>query len=63
MELTLIEKTGQTRIKVSKAKYTQYESVIQGYCVLYGGRKERETARYIYYIIDADILSRGLNAR
>lgn len=63
MELMLIEKENKTRIKVSKTQYPKYASVIDGYMLLYGGRKERETARYIYYIIDADILSRGLNAR
>ena len=60
MELTLIEKEGRTRIKVSKAQYPKYASVIDGYILLYGGRKERESARFVYFIVDADIIARGL---
>jgi hypothetical protein len=60
MELTLIENEGRTRIKVSRAKYPIYASIIDGYILLYGGRKERESSRYVYYIIDADVMARGL---
>lgn len=60
MELTLIEKENKTRIKVSKAQYPKYASVIDGYMLLYGGRKERESTRFVYFIIDADVLTRGL---
>lgn len=60
MELALIEKEGRTRIKVSKSQYPKYASVIDGYMLLYGGRKERESSRYMYFIIDADLLARGL---
>lgn len=60
MELMLIEKENKTRIKVSKAQYPKYASVIDGYMLLYGGRKERESSRYVYFIIDADVMARGL---
>ena len=60
MELTLIENEGRTRIKVSKVQYSKYEPVINGYILLYGGRKERESSRYIYFIIDAYVMARGL---
>lgn len=60
MELTLIENEGRTRIKVSRAQYPKYASVIDGYMLLYGGRKERESSRYVYFIINADVMARGL---
>lgn len=60
MELTLIENEGRTRIKVSKSQYPKYASVINGYMLLYGGRKERESSRYVYFIIDADVMAMGV---
>ena len=60
MELTLIEKERRTRIKVSRAQYPKYASIIDGYMLLYGGRKERESSRYVYFIIDAEVMARGL---
>jgi hypothetical protein len=59
MEMTLIEKTGQTRIKCSIKAYPRYAAVIDGYITLHGGRKERETSRYVYYIVDADLMNKG----
>lgn len=58
MEMTLIEKTGQTRIKCCLKAYPKYAAVIDGYIALHGGRKERETTRYVYYIVDADLLNK-----
>ena len=60
MELMLIEKGNKIRIKVSKAQYPKYASIIDGYMLLYGGRKERESSRYVYFIIDANVMARGL---
>ncbi len=54
----MIEKTGQTRIKCCLKAYPKYAAVIDGYIALYGGRKERETTRYVYYIVDADLLNK-----
>lgn len=59
MELTLIEKTNQTRIKVSLKKLLQYERIIRAYIQMHGGREERRTTRYVYFIIDADIIYKG----
>lgn len=56
MELTLIEKTNQTRIKVSLKKLPQYERIIRAYIRVHGGREERRTTRYVYFIINADII-------
>ena len=58
MEMTLIEKTGQTRIKCSLKAYPMYDAIIDSYIAMHGGRKERETKRYVYYLIDADLLSK-----
>ena len=57
MELTLIEKTNQTRIKVSLKKLPKYERIINAYIAAHGGCEERRTRRYIYFIICANILS------
>ena len=59
MELTLIEKTNQTRIKVILKKLPQYEHVIMAYILTHGGREERRTTRYVYFIIDADVICKG----
>lgn len=59
MEMTLIEKTGQTRIKCALRAYPMYAAIIDSYIALHGGRKERETLRYVYYLIDADLLSKN----
>jgi len=56
MELTLIEKTNQTRIKVSLKKLPKYERIINTYIRVHGGREERRTTRYVYFIINADII-------
>ena len=58
MEMTLIEKTGQTRIKCSLKAYPMYAAIIDSYIAMHGGRKERETKRCVYYLIDADLLSK-----
>ena len=58
MEMTLIEKTGQTRIKCSLKAYPMYAAIIDSYIAMHGGRKECETKRYVYYLIDADLLSK-----
>lgn len=57
MEMTLIEKTNHTRIKVSLKKLPQYERIINAYIAAHGGCEERRTTRYIYFIICANILS------
>lgn len=59
MEMTLIEKTGQTRIKVSMKKLPQYERIIKAYILMHGGREERRTTKYAYFIVNADLLYRG----
>ena len=57
MDMTLIEKTGQTRIRCDRKAYPHYAAMIAGYIALYGGRRERESTRYIYFIVDADIIN------
>lgn len=59
MEMTLIEKTGQTRIKVSLKKLPQYERIIKAYIQMHGGHEERRTTKYAYFIVTADLLYRG----
>lgn len=59
MELMLIEKTNQTRIKVSIKQLSLYSSIIMGYISIYGGYEDHRTSKYVYYIIDANILSIG----
>ena len=56
MEMTLVEKTNQTRIKVSLKKLPLYERIIKSYIRAHGGREERRTTRYVYFLIDADII-------
>lgn len=56
MELTLIENTNQTRIKVSLKKLPQYESIIKAYIAAHGGREERRTTKYAYFVVDANII-------
>lgn len=58
VELTLIENTNQTRIKVSLKKLPQYERIIKAYIAAHGGREERRTTRYVYFIVDANIIYR-----
>lgn len=58
MELTLIENTNQTRIKVSLKKLPQYERIIKAYIAAHGGREESRTTRYVYFIVDANIIYR-----
>lgn len=48
MELTLIEKTGQTRIKVSLKKLPKYARIIGAYIQAHGGYEERRTAKNAY---------------
>lgn len=48
MELTLIEKTGQTRIKVSLKKLPKYARIIWAYIQVHGGYEERRTAKNAY---------------
>ena len=56
--MTLIEKTNQTRIKVSLKKLPQYERIIKAYIAAHGGYEERRTTRYVYFIVDANIIYR-----
>lgn len=56
MELTLIEKTGQTRIRCSVKDYSRYESTIMACIAVYGGKQERRNARNFYFIVNADLL-------
>ena len=58
VELTLIENTNQTRIKVSLKKLPQYERIIKTYIAAHGGHEERRTTRYVYFIVDANIIYR-----
>ena len=58
MVMTLIEGKNQTRIKVSLKKLPQYEQIIKAYIAAHGGREERRTTRYVYFIIDANIIYR-----
>lgn len=59
MEMTLIEKTGQTRIKVSLKKLPQYERIIKAYIQMHGGHEERRTTKYAYFIINDNIIYTG----
>jgi len=55
MEMTLVEKTNQTRIKVSLKKLPLYERIIKSYIRAHGGREERRTTRYVYFLVDANL--------
>ena len=55
VDMTLIEKTNQTRIKVSIKKLPQYERIIKAYIQVHGGREERRTTRYVYFLVDANL--------
>lgn len=57
MDLTLMD-NGKTRIKVSKKNFRYYEKTIKSYIALYGGKLEKENSRYIYYIVNADLLNK-----
>ncbi len=58
MELQLIEKTRKTRIKVPLKQLSVYKKLIDSYIALYGGKEEKRSSKYVYYIIEADLLNR-----
>lgn len=58
MELSLIENTRQTRIKVSKKEFPYCKAIIEVYNKLYGVEFEKSNSRYIYYIVNADLLNK-----
>ena len=53
MELSLIEKTGQTRIKISTAEWN--DSHIRK--LFQGLEPQKKNSRYIYFIVDGDLLN------
>ncbi len=57
MEMRMIEKTGQTEIKVSVKNYPKYADTICAYITLHGGRKVSENSRFIYFEVNADLLN------
>lgn len=57
MDLTLMDNR-KTIIKVTKKQFPYYEKIIKSYIILYGGKLEKENSRYIYYIINADLLNK-----
>lgn len=59
MELSLIEKTQHTRIKVPVNRLPAFKNLIASYIALYGGREIKRSSKFIYFEIDADLLSAG----
>lgn len=57
MELSLIEKTRQTRIKVALKELPKYKKLINTYISIHGGREEKRNKRFVYFIVDADLLN------
>ena len=54
IELQLIEKTGQTRIKISTAEWNKDSWIRKAF---EGIKPEKESSRYIYFVVNADLLN------
>ena len=57
MELSLIEKTEHTKIKVGIEKLKTFASFIHGYIDKYGGREINRNSRFAYFEINANLLN------
>lgn len=60
MKMSIFEENGirKTRIRVPVINaYPLYLPQIHAYIALYGGREEKRSSRYFYYIIDKDLLN------
>jgi len=57
MELQLIEKTRQTRIKVSIKNLSVYKKLIDSYISRFGGYEEKRNKRFVYFIVEADLMN------
>ena len=57
MELHLIENTRHTRIKVPLNQLSVYKKLIDSFIFRYGGREEKRNKRFVYYIVEADLLN------
>ena len=58
MELQLIQETRHTRIKCPLKEYPAFKRLIASYIALYGGREEKRSSRFIYFVVEADLLNR-----
>lgn len=54
MELSLIEKTRQTRIKISTAEWKRNSWLRKTF---EGLKPENQNSRYIYFVVDGDLLN------
>ena len=57
MELSLIEKTKHTKIKVGVKRLKMFAGFIHGYIAKYGGREISRNSRFAYFEINADLLN------
>ena len=60
MKMTLFEENGiaRTRIKVSKKHLDTYKKIIGSYIAKYGGDFEKQSSRFVYYIVNADLINK-----
>lgn len=57
MELQLIEEENKTRIKCRIKDYKEMKEYIDALIALHGGKEEKRNSRYVYIVIDADLLN------
>lgn len=57
MEYELLD-NGYTRLKVPKKQFKVYEELIKSYIIFFGGKCIKESSRFIYYVIYADLISK-----
>ena len=58
MELQLIEKENKTRIKCALKEYKMMKKYIDAQITLNGGYEEKRNSRYVYFIVNADLMNR-----
>lgn len=56
IELALIEQTNQTRIKISKVEWERNHWLKEAFKNM---QPEKESSRYIYFVVDGDYLNRN----
>lgn len=58
MELSIIERSGHTKIKVPVKQYAAFKSMIQAYITLHGGQETKRNSKFVYFEIYADLLNK-----
>jgi hypothetical protein len=58
VELSIIEKSKHTKIKVPAKKYSAFRNMIQTYITVYGGHEIKRNSKFMYFEIYADLLNR-----